>query len=1409
MKRLSCLLALAFALIASSYAQTWNDVTSAFVTNPNFAGSADGWVIDYTDETAQNHTYQSANYSNSADGVYISGFAEAWRENSGGGWGGWGGWGDWDNGRHLGNGAIYQLVKNVPSGSFRFEADVIAVDQSGRNNPVTGVMLYVADSQGEATTVVATDNERPKHFTVEFETAQNQITIGIKTVDTNANWIAIDNAKLYWQGEEVKATGLGLSPRTKTISVGENFTIVPTIYPSNATFKTVEWSSDYPKIARVDENGVVTGVTSGIATIQCKLTGGSNNLIATCKVTVERIAASSKEVVINEIQASNVDMFMDPSFNYGGWIEIHNPTDKSVTIAGCYLSDDITHLKKAIIGSMSGAIPAHGYLVLWLDHYSRWAPTMVDFKLDCDGGTVYITDPDGSMITSYTYPAAISRTSWARQTDAGNVWGYTDQPTPGASNNSSAFSSIRLEAPVIDHPGGMLENGVTAKVTIPEGATLRYTTDGSTPTLENGETSTNGLFDIDETTILRLRLFKEGMLSSPVVTRSFIFRDRDYSLPVVSIVTDNDHIYGADYGIFVRGNGNGRPGNGQSGKCNWNMDWERPVNFEYFTPDGMPAVNLELGMEASGGWSRAWEPHSSNLKTSKRYEGINKIDYPFFSDRTYNRHKALKLRNGGNDNDSRIKDAAIQQVFRSSGLYVETQGWNPVHEFINGQYIGVINMREPNSKNYGYSVYGLDTDNMDQWKMSPDSGYVQQAGTREAWDELMRLSKKASNAENYEQIKQLLDIEEYINYMSCELYVNGHDWPKNNIKGFRDRNNGRFRFIMFDTDGAFNSDNPFTWFASTQTWTFDQLYGVEDIYTQRRLTLEIEFVTLFLNLLKNAEFKKQFIDQFCIVCGSVCEPTRAAQVIDEMVAHVSPAMRLEGRYPNSANSVKNWFSASRQTTMTANMRSYMNLSNGPSATLSSDHEAARILINNLPVPTGKFSGQLFYPVTVKAVAPAGYKFVGWYGQGSTAGDVVVSNGDTWRYYDQGSLDGEDWKAEAYNADSWPTGEAPLGFYTSDGNNGRGYRTFLDYGNNASNKRPTYYFRKQVNVNNYKSTDKFTLSWTADDGFIIYVNGVEAGRYYMSQPNPTFNTFADSYAPSNPESGEMTIDASLFHNGTNTIAVEVHNCDAGSTDIYWDCSLNRSTEARGTLVSTDEEYALPRTGRLTLVATYEPLSAEEMAATSIRPVKINEVSASNDIYINDYQKKEDWIELYNTTDQPIDIAGMYLSDNLEKPEKVQLTAEGSNASAIIPAHGFLVIWADKKASKDQLHVNFKLSADSGSVVVLTAADKSWADTLIYCAHSAQQTVGLYPDGGDVAYLFEQPTICANNQYSMYAAIWNEPTDPGTGTGIEQLEQEGLKADGIVVDMAGRQVGTIKDIRQLPHGIYIINGRKVLR
>lgn len=1220
-----------------TFAQEWVDVTDEYVLNPNFNGNIEGWTDTYSG-AAQNHGYQNASYRNGT--IRISQFAEAWRDKN-----------DWWTNGKLGDAAIFQQLTQIPIGKYRLEADAIGVNQANTATPATGVLLFLDDGTNEATTTIATGNEKPEHFAVEMSTNATQLTIGVRTSNTTANWMAFDNVKLYWYGTVKEVTGITLDKSRETLKQGEQIQLTPTIIPADATYQGIAFTSSNESAATVDQNGHVQALKPGIATITVYSTKYTD-IKAKCIVTVEANDVLPNAVIINEIQQANVDMFVDPSFNYGGWIELYNKTNKATTLDGLYISNDPTNLKKfALTSSLHGTVPAKGFCTLWFDHYSMWTPKTINFKLDYDGGTILISNETGTILQQLDYPPAITRTSYARTTNGGKEWGYTDQPTPAATNTTSSFATIRLAAPNIDTDGCLFTEPILAQVTnLPTGATLRYTLDGSTPTLTNGLTSSDGLFSFDNTAILRLRFFQDGYLSSPVITRSYIYKDKNYTLPIISLVSDHANLYSNELGIFVQGNGNGRPGNGKNYACNWNMDWDRPANIEFFTEDGCSAFNQEVGIEAAGGWSRAWTPHSFNIKANKIYEGNNRLDYQFFEDKPYLRHKALKVRNGGNDNNDRIKDPAIQQVVTTSGIYAETQSYRPVHIFHNGKYIGVENLREPNNKNYAYANYGIDTDKQDQWKMSPDSGYVQQEGTKEMWDEWYSLAMSADDGLTYERIKQIVDIEEYINYMAIELYVAGTDWPRNNIKAFRERSerlaNSRFRFVLFDTDGAFATDNAFNWFKSTQWWTFDQLYGVSNLYPEGRLYREIEFVTIFLNMLKNETFKKQFIDQFCLVVGSVFEPSRAQGIINDMLNHVNPAMSLEGRSASSTgNSVKNNLSQSRQSNAITNMRNYLGLDKPLQATLSANIEEARLLVNGLQVPTNKFSGKLFTPVILKASAPAGYQFAGW-------------------------LD-------------------------KDGNT----------------------------------------------------------------------------------------------------------------------------------VSHSETFNLPESASdITYTAVYERLNDTADATWDAHPVKVNEVSAGNAIYVNDAFKKNDWIELYNTTDEPYDVNGMFLSDNLKTPEKYQIIGNG-NASTVIPPHGHLIIWCDKQEGINQLHADFKLSNTDSCSILLTAADKSWADTLTYCAHTGNQTVGLFPDGSSQLYVMERPTIGKSNVLTTSAFAYEEPKikepeipDVVSNTTGEELTLRytghslclsgALYARVDIYDMSGRLLQTVRLCAKQPlflstlaHGNYM--------
>ncbi len=1194
MKRIYFTLFLAFAMVMMAQAQTftWIDVTDTYITNPRYDNNnLSGW--SGTPLGAANPKENAEHYYKKYDtyqkltglkpGKYRLSLNAFYRMGSS------------DNDFNLyssGNYAGSQHALLYATSNAGEVKVAIAPASSGKApkslggaTSMVGMRYYIPNNMEAAYYWFAAGYyDNSLQCTVGND---GLLTIGIRKAENiNVDWTCIDNWKLEYYGQLVSATSIILNQTSATLVPQQQCRLTATVLPANATYSAVTWSSSNNAVATVGDDGTVTAVAVGNANIIATAKDGSG-VKGVCTLTVETPAkASSENIVINEIMAANVDVYRDPSTNFGSWVELYNPTDKGVSLGGLYVSSDATNLKQHRLVDYYGAIGAHGYAILDFDHreiYKKAAWRQIDDKLDTDGGTIIISDGT-TILAQQTYPAAISRTSYARTTDGGAEWGITGIPSPGYSNSvNGGFNVRQVGTPVITPDGQLFTGTLTVKVSVPAGATLRYTTDGSTPTLTNGETSATGEFRVSQTTCFRFRLFQDGYLPSKVFARTFIYNNGNEPFPIMSIITDEKSLFQSEYGLFCYSD-NGRPGNGQTTNYNANMEWDRPVNFEYITKDNQCVINQECDFSASGGWSRAYSPHSFTLKASKAYYGLNSFDYQFFAEKPFLKHKTLKIRNGGNDTGGRVKDAAVQQVVARSGLYVEYQAWQPVHVYINGKPYAVLNLREPNNKHYGYANYGIDTDLMDQFEICPDSGYVQKEGTADVYNKWHELSAKAASADTYGEICKLVDIDEFVNYMAVELYAGGNDWPQNNVKAFRDVNDGKFRFVLFDLDFALNTSTPLTVFFGKQNYTFDRMYGYDystgENLDGKRITMENKFVTIFKNMLSNDVFRKKFIDAYCLVGGSVFTPERVSKVVNDVAGYIG-----QGGYVSpsgSAQSLINGFSASRQTALIDHLKSVreMNLSSvtPQNVTLASNIDGAAILVNGMEVPTGRFYGKLFAPITLEAKAPAGYRFAGWQAENAAASDVYVS--------------------------------------------------------------------------------------------------------------------------------------------------------------------------------TEKEYTLPSAGAQSLTAVWKKVDDDALVSHAV-PVKINEVSPANDMYVNEYIKKDDWVELYNTTDVDIDAAGLYLSDDVNNPAKYQImAADGINTT--IPANGYKVVWCSKRTSASQLHASFKLGNKEDSKVLLSAgadfvagnsalyeacpdAPKEFTDTITYGITAADQTVGRYPDGANAYYVMHHPTI----------------------------------------------------------------------
>ena len=156
----------------------------------------------------------------------------------------------------------------------------------------------------------------------------------------------------------------------------------------------------------------------------------------------------------------------------------------------------------------------------------------------------------------------------------------------------------------------------------------------------------------------------------------------------------------------------------------------------------------------------------------------------------------------------------------------------------------------------------------------------------------------------------------------------------------------------------------------------------------------------------------------------------------------------------------------------------------------------------------------------------------------------------WKYLANGTDQGTAWRATSFNDTTWPSGPAQLGYGDGD------EATVVPFGPDANNKFITTYFRRAFNVTNASLFTGLTLRLMRDDGAVVYLNGVEVWRTNMPAGTVTHLTAASAAIGGADESTfvQTTISPSLLVNGTNVLAVELHQSGGTSTDISFDLLL---------------------------------------------------------------------------------------------------------------------------------------------------------------------------------------------------------------------------------------------------------------
>ena len=679
--------------------------------------------------------------------------------------------------------------------------------------------------------------------------------------------------------------------------------------------------------------------------------------------------AGERGVVVNEIMPANVSFLFDYSYNYGAWVELYNASDEKIDLAGYSLTDDADKECKFVIPSSVGVIEPRSFKIIFFDN-NDLDSRQADFKLDCDGATLYLFSPEGGLLSSVEYGYSYPNLSYARKNDGVGSWATCITPTPGRSNDGSAFSVERLAAPEASVAAGVYKRGFVLKLTAPVGVTVRYTTDGSEP-CENSKIW-SGYMGVSSTTILRARSYKKGCIPSEIFTATYIIeKEREFDLPVISIVTDPGNFFNDTIGIYCTGT-NGKPGNSVSYPANWNMDWKRPVNVEIFNGKYDDYFSQQCEASIGGGWSRAYAMKSIELNAEKKYEGMNFFATRFFLQKPYYRFKSINLRNSGNDFHDTMFSDAMQQSFYAGVVDVDYQAYQPAVHFINGEYYGIINIRERSNQHYVNSNWGYDKENID---LIEQHDRVAFNGDMFALNRLLALVGGLSvNPTAYEKVLPYIDIDEYINYIVIESFSANTDWMGNNVKFYRSRDNGRFRWILFDTDFGFKEvdRNMFT------TYLNDKYAYTGEIFN---------------GLSHCKQFRQKFMDHALAIIGGAMRYERTSVIIDSIKSLISNEISYHGKrwgknynIEEKAAGFKN-FAKNRVAKYVKHMGDYFSMGTPLKVKIVPEVKSA-LFLNGVQVPTGLFDGYLYarskYNVSVEV--PVGYKLKHW--------DIIINNEKT-------------------------------------------------------------------------------------------------------------------------------------------------------------------------------------------------------------------------------------------------------------------------------------------------------------------------------------------------------------------------------------------------------------------------------
>ena len=408
------------------------------------------------------------------------------------------------------------------------------------------------------------------------------------------------------------------------------------------------------------------------------------------------------------------------------------------------------------------------------------------------------------------------------------------------------------------------------------GGTIRYTLDGSDPTMQSR--IYEGPIPIEaglpeKVTVVKAAVFQNGEPGKICTQTYFVGKGVSelFDVMVVSLSADEKVLYDEETGILAN--------YGEEGE---NGEWDRPAYVEFYEPDGTRMLAQGTGIAISGHGSREFAQKSFKLISDSVYDPEHPtFEYDFFETdmagnekgQSYNR---LVLRNGGSDHEgTMLKWNVVSRLGKDSGMVCA--GARPGILFLNGSYYGIIQLQEKYTRYNIAHAIGAQKDDIEKYEPNEINsarfgGYYNQ------------LRQDLNDPKRMESLERQVDMTDMMKHYAVNLIMNNVDWPYHNFLSWKCAEtsssaygDGKVRFFLYDLDAVYQDT---TGYEVPDEFAYLMEEPVEDATD-----------TLYL-LMQSELYRTRFVNMVCDLTATVYQEDHVLRLIEEEDEKLAGSMEL-------------------------------------------------------------------------------------------------------------------------------------------------------------------------------------------------------------------------------------------------------------------------------------------------------------------------------------------------------------------------------------------------------------------------------------------------------------------------------------------------------------------------------------